>query len=63
MVLMKSAKDKKSIKKGYDSTYNADLIFSRVLSIGTNQNDFKTLFNFQLVVVPPLLFEESGTVR
>ena len=57
-------KDKKTIQKAEKGDYNDDLIFSRVLLlVGTNQIEFKDVFNFQLAVVPTSLFYETGNAR
>ena len=62
--LMTSLKDKKTIQKAEKGDYNEDLIFSRVLLLlGTNQIDFKDVFNFELAAVPTSLFYETGNAR
>ena len=64
VVLMTSLKDKKTIQKAEKGDYNEDLIFSRVLLLlGTNQIDFKDVFNFELAAVPTSLFCETGNAR
>ena len=62
--LMTSLKDKKTIQKAEKGDYNEDLIFSRVLLLlGSNQIDFKDVFNFELAAVPRSLFYETGNAR
>ena len=64
VVLMTSLKDKKTIQEAEKGDYNEDLIFSRVLLLlGTNQIDFKDVFNFELAAVPTSLFYETGNAR
>ena len=64
VVLMTSLKDKKTIQKAEKGDYNEDLIFSCVLLLlGTNQIDFKDVFNFELAAVPASLFYETGNAR
>ena len=63
VVLMSSVTDKKK-KKSKNTSYNADLIFSRVLLLlGTNQIEFDDIFDYELAAVPTSLFDESGLAR